>query len=169
MLFNLNFMRQTKFILSLGLVSLGFISSSVLAQYPITRASQLPVTKMALIGSPTKQKVDSLQRITQPGYYRTLFTQQKSSTQVTTARLADNSCYSYLCGLTNGEIVTIKLGEWNDPDIWSVNRIPTSADIVRVRHEVIIPASYNAQAKRLRYDAGGKLLPATNSRLQLGL
>ena len=83
-------------------------------------------------------------------------------------RLAATTCYACLCDLINGEAVTIKWGEWNDPAIWSVNRIPTSADAVRLRHRVIVPTSYIAQAKLLHYDAGGKLLPATASRVRLG-
>ncbi len=164
-------MRPTIYIVSLWLFTFWLIGLPALAQYNlpgITASNRFPATKLMLIVPKAKQKTDSLQRVTQPGYYSASFTQRKRSAPSAIAKLADNSCYSYLCGLTNGEIVTTKLGQWNDPAIWSVSRIPTSADIVRIRHQVIVPASYNAQARLVRYDVGGKLLPATGSKLRLG-
>ena len=131
--------------------------------------NQAQVLQFVSASARTKQKVDSLQRLTQPRYYTAALTQTKRM-PLATARLANKSgtCYSYLCGIVNGEVITITLGEWNDPAIWSVSRVPTSNDIVRIRHQVIIPTDYNAAARLVRYDAGGKLVPATRSRLRLG-
>ncbi len=166
-------MRYVFSIIAPGLVAVCLLAFPSLAQSNGVRQqtdNQLQTHKSVSAVFQIEHRVDSLHRLTQPGYYTALFNPKKRTTSSAsaTARLAVVPCYSYLCGVIDGEVITIKLGEWNDPAIWSVQRVPTSADIVRVRHRVIIPADYNAQARLVRYDAGGALLPAIRSRLRLG-
>ncbi|RYU95211.1 fibronectin type III domain-containing protein [Emticicia agri] len=49
---------------------------------------------------------------------------------------------------------SIKDGAWNDPSIWSCNRLPTNADIVQIKHIVTVPAGYVAQAQQITYAQG---------------
>lgn len=156
---------------SFMLIGLCLPSSHTLAQHNESVArvgTKASVYTTSSVTARVNRKIDSLQRLTQAGYYTARFTQRKAATGSETARKALSTCDSYLCGLVNGEVVSIQLGEWNDPAIWSVKRVPTRADVVRIRHRVSVPVNYNAQAKRLRYDVSGKLVPATGSRVQLG-
>jgi hypothetical protein len=133
----------------------------------VARHSPLSAVPKNSATAQVRQKVDSLQRLTQPGYYKALLAVTKRPAGSVMARLAAETCTSYLCGTI--EVVSVKDGSWNDPTTWSVNRVPNSADQVRLRHVVSLPASYNAQAQLLRYDTGGKLQPGAGSRLQMGL
>ncbi|CCH01116.1 hypothetical protein FAES_3107 [Fibrella aestuarina BUZ 2] len=64
---------------------------------------------------------------------------------------------------------TVKTGSWDDPTVWSVNRVPTAADAVELRHMVSLPPSYTAQAGSLRYKATGRLKTSAESLLRIGL
>jgi hypothetical protein len=63
---------------------------------------------------------------------------------------------------------TIQTGAWNDPAIWSCNRIPMNTDSLQIKHIVIIPASYIATAYRVSFENGQKLSYGTNAQLRLG-
>ena len=63
---------------------------------------------------------------------------------------------------------TVKAGSWNDPAVWSCGRIPLSSDLVQIKHVVTIPASYQAQVKRVSYDAGQQLVFGQGSTVQFG-
>ncbi len=63
---------------------------------------------------------------------------------------------------------TVKAGNWNDPTVWSCNRVPLATDPVQVGHVVTIPASLVARALRVRYVVGGKLSLVSTARLRLG-
>ncbi|GAB2561171.1 GEVED domain-containing protein [Spirosoma aerophilum] len=65
-------------------------------------------------------------------------------------------------------VYTLKVGDWNDPSVWSCNRIPAQADSVRVDHVVTIPASYIARALQVRYSDSGQLRFISTARLLLG-
>ncbi len=65
-----------------------------------------------------------------------------------------------------GTMFTLKAGLWTDPAVWSCNRIPISTDEVEVRHVVTIPAGI-ANAKRVQYTAGGKIIYESGGRLLL--
>ncbi|GAB4004801.1 hypothetical protein GCM10028808_03180 [Spirosoma migulaei] len=64
---------------------------------------------------------------------------------------------------------TIQTGAWNDPMIWSCNRIPTNTDVVWIKHIVTIPASYIANARQVGFESGQKLSFGTSAQLKLGL
>lgn len=63
-------------------------------------------------------------------------------------------------------LVTVKNGNWNDPTVWSCNRLPTADDVVQIKHAISIPANFIATAKRVQYDTGKKLTIAATARLQ---
>ncbi|AUD02307.1 fibronectin type III domain-containing protein [Spirosoma pollinicola] len=64
---------------------------------------------------------------------------------------------------------TIQSGTWNDPTIWSCNRVPVSTDIVLIKHIILVPVSYIANARQINVDTGQKLSFGTNAQLKLGL
>jgi predicted extracellular nuclease len=64
-------------------------------------------------------------------------------------------------------MTTVKAGAWNDPTVWSCNRVPTATDNVTVKHSVTMPAGYLANAKKMLLDANGKLTYALTARLLL--
>ncbi|GAB3942685.1 hypothetical protein GCM10028805_07610 [Spirosoma harenae] len=63
---------------------------------------------------------------------------------------------------------TVKTGLWTDPTVWSCGRIPLSSDLVQLKHVVTIPASYQAQVRRVSYDAGQQLVFEQGSTVQFG-
>ncbi|MCY7359598.1 MAG: hypothetical protein LH609_19500, partial [Rudanella sp.] len=66
------------------------------------------------------------------------------------------------------EIFTLKNGTWNDPNVWSVERLPQLNERVRLKHLVTIPASFLALSGILIFDPASKLIYTTGGRLQLG-
>ena len=62
---------------------------------------------------------------------------------------------------------TVKPGNWNDPTVWSGNRIPNSTDAVLLKHAVLIPDNNAAHALRIGYDAGITLKYGTGAQLSL--
>ncbi|WP_198174727.1 GEVED domain-containing protein [Spirosoma arboris] len=64
---------------------------------------------------------------------------------------------------------TLKVGNWDDPTVWSCNHVPTQTDLVQVGHAVTIPNSVVARALRVEYRSGGLLTISTSARLRLGL
>lgn len=62
---------------------------------------------------------------------------------------------------------TVKAGNWNDPTVWSCNRVPVANDAVEIRHFLTVPASYVAYARTISYTSGQKLTLASNARLLL--
>ncbi|MVM34944.1 hypothetical protein GO755_33255 [Spirosoma sp. HMF4905] len=74
------------------------------------------------------------------------------------------SSYFQTCSV----IYTIKAGYWSDSSIWSCNRVPYSADVVQIKHNVIIPGNYNASALRISYDPGQQLTFSLYANLKLG-
>lgn len=73
------------------------------------------------------------------------------------------------CPVTeNGSLMyTVKDGAWNDPLIWSCNRIPTSNDTVLLKHQIIIPDMYISKARKIMFDAGVRLKFGVQSILRL--
>ena len=65
------------------------------------------------------------------------------------------------------EIFTVKTGNWSDPTVWNVNRLPQLGDRARLKHAVTLPASYAAFVSRLLYDSAGRLLYGTGGRLRI--
>jgi PKD repeat protein/glucose/arabinose dehydrogenase len=62
---------------------------------------------------------------------------------------------------------TLKTGNWNDPTVWSCNRIPNSTDAVQLNHIVSIPNQFTASASKVTFSGGTKLLVGTNAKLKL--
>jgi len=52
----------------------------------------------------------------------------------------------------NNPIVSIRTGNWNDPDTWSCNRVPPVSDVVTLTagHTVTLPGSITGFAQRLQ-------------------
>jgi hypothetical protein len=69
--------------------------------------------------------------------------------------------------LVNTGMYSVKAGQWNDPSVWSENRVPAIGDVVRIKHVVSLPNNYQGQASQVSYDPGQKLLPGINSRIKL--
>lgn len=70
---------------------------------------------------------------------------------------------------TVAPLYTIKPGNWNDALVWSQNRLPTSTDVVILKHLITIPAGSVVHARRVVDNAGSRLQYGVNGRLQLGL
>jgi Icc-related predicted phosphoesterase len=67
----------------------------------------------------------------------------------------------------SGSMFTIKTGNWNDPTVWSANRVPVITDVLQVKHIVLIPASFVGYALRIGLDPGIKLQYGANAQLRL--
>jgi len=67
-----------------------------------------------------------------------------------------------------GAVTTVKAGNWNDPTVWSCGAVPVLTDVVQINHAVILGTNYVAQARTVRYGAGGRMSHLTGGRLQLG-
>jgi hypothetical protein len=63
------------------------------------------------------------------------------------------------------EIYTLTNGNWNNPAVWSVARLPQPGERVRLKHLIQIPASYWAQSGPLVYDLAAKLIYGVGGRL----
>ncbi len=69
---------------------------------------------------------------------------------------------------TCAQMFTTKNGFWNDPTVWSCNRVPTATDDVEIRHIVALPSGI-AHARRVVYKPSGKLIKSAGSVFRLGL
>jgi hypothetical protein len=74
------------------------------------------------------------------------------------------SAYFQTCSV----LYTIRAGYWNDTSIWSCNRVPTTTDVVQIKHAVIVSDNYTANALQVSFDPGQQLNFSQNARLQLG-
>ncbi len=66
-------------------------------------------------------------------------------------------------------MTTTKAGVWNDPTVWSCNRVPTNTDAVTIRHVIGVGGGVIGNALKISYGSGGKLLFATGGKVRLGL
>ncbi len=62
---------------------------------------------------------------------------------------------------------TVKAGNWNDPTVWSCNRIPVATDAVELRHAVAVPDNLIARALKVTYQTGQTLTFGNKARLLL--
>ena len=62
---------------------------------------------------------------------------------------------------------TVKDGSWNDPTVWSCNRVPLVTDAIQLKHQVTVPNGYLAYSLSVSFDVGSKLIYGAASRLQL--
>lgn len=101
-------MRQVIRIASLGIVAICLIGLPGQAQTSLLRSdtgSRLPTTKPYSVAGNIKRRVDSLQRMTQHGYYSKLFATKNRPN----ARLAASPCDSYLCTTPTSPALSISL------------------------------------------------------------
>lgn len=63
---------------------------------------------------------------------------------------------------------TMKIGLWNDQATWSCGQIPLITDPVTINHVVTVPASFTANAQRVTFGSGGRLVYATGAQVRLG-
>ncbi|GAB3940046.1 hypothetical protein GCM10028805_01220 [Spirosoma harenae] len=65
----------------------------------------------------------------------------------------------------SGPMLTVKAGNWNDPSVWSGNRIPTASDELLLKHFVTVSDNTEVHAKKLTYDPGIKVELGNQSKL----
>lgn len=69
--------------------------------------------------------------------------------------------------ICTGPLYSVKTGNWNDPTVWSCNRVPVSTDHVQVKHDITVPNNVQAHALKVEFDANRKLTYGPNARLLL--
>jgi hypothetical protein len=69
--------------------------------------------------------------------------------------------------VVNTGMYTVKAGHWDDASVWSMNRVPVSSDVVRLKHQITVPVGYTAQTRQLSYDPGQTLQLGTGSKINL--
>ena len=62
---------------------------------------------------------------------------------------------------------SLKNGAWNDVTVWSCNRLPTSTDVVQIKHIITVPANYAGSVLKVNFDSNRKLTFEPGARLQL--
>jgi hypothetical protein len=67
-----------------------------------------------------------------------------------------------------GTMTTIKPGDWNDPGVWSCNRVPTSNDVVEIRHAVTVASNTTVLALGVKYTSDGRIVFGTGGQLRVG-
>ncbi|WP_338874255.1 hypothetical protein WBJ53_01385 [Spirosoma sp. SC4-14] len=67
----------------------------------------------------------------------------------------------------NGELYTVQAGNWNDPAIWSCGQIPSISDVVRIKHAIVLPQNYTANARQIIYDLPAQLEYLSGAQLLL--
>ncbi|TAE31752.1 MAG: hypothetical protein EAZ91_06460 [Cytophagales bacterium] len=65
-------------------------------------------------------------------------------------------------------LATVKAGDWGDQTVWTCNRIPGSADAVRLRHLVRLPSGLIGNVRSISYDNNGSLRFGNDGRLRVG-
>ena len=67
----------------------------------------------------------------------------------------------------SGAMFTLKAGSWNDPSVWSGNRVPASSDVLQLKHIVSISDNTQVHALRVSYDSGITLQLGNQAKLLL--
>ncbi|MBD2703751.1 alpha amylase [Spirosoma sp. BT702] len=70
--------------------------------------------------------------------------------------------------LPSPAIYTVRNGLWNEPTTWSCNCLPTSSDVVQIKHNVTVPASYIGVALQINFDLGQKLIFESGAKVNVG-
>ncbi|WP_139361642.1 choice-of-anchor Q domain-containing protein [Spirosoma sp. 209] len=65
------------------------------------------------------------------------------------------------------ELYTLADGNWNDPSVWSRNRLPAIGERVQLRHHITLPTAYQAWAGQLIYNARGLLVYSNGATIRL--
>ena len=63
---------------------------------------------------------------------------------------------------------TIKAGSWDDPTVWSCNRLPIITDSVQIKHAITVQTNYIAKVLSIRYDTGGQLAVSSGAAIRMG-
>ncbi|MBD2700262.1 hypothetical protein IC229_06435 [Spirosoma sp. BT702] len=76
--------------------------------------------------------------------------------------------YGILISAPCTQMYTLKSGQWNDPTVWSCNRVPTQTDVTRVStgHTISVSTS-TATARRVIYQTGGRVTFSAAGRLSI--
>lgn len=69
---------------------------------------------------------------------------------------------------TGPEIISVQDGPWHDPQTWSCYCVPAVCNSVRVSHRIGIAYNYKAQARKITYTTGGKLVMGAIGGLKIG-
>ena len=72
---------------------------------------------------------------------------------------------TYTIRTYGGDLSTVRDGNWNDPTVWSANRVPTRTDVVHIGHLITIPINIQAFAGQVKYIPGKRLFYSTGARL----
>ena len=65
-------------------------------------------------------------------------------------------------------LYTVRAGSWDDPTVWSCQRVPTSTDPVQLNHAIILPNAYMTNVLTIRYETGARLSFGLGAMLRLG-
>ncbi|GAB3897473.1 hypothetical protein GCM10028825_45190 [Spirosoma agri] len=66
-----------------------------------------------------------------------------------------------------GDFYTLKAGNWTDSTVWSCGVVPNATQQVRILHAIDLSPNYQAEARAIRYETGGRLNVATGATLRL--
>ncbi|GAB3989702.1 hypothetical protein GCM10028807_15180 [Spirosoma daeguense] len=109
-------------------------------------------------------------------YLRMRVVVDKGSTPPTACNLPGNPSsgygeiedYGIMISSPCTQMVTVKSGQWNDPTVWSCNRLPTITDVVTVATGHNISVTDDAAiTRRVVYQTGGRVTFTTNGRLRI--
>ncbi|GAB4046736.1 purple acid phosphatase family protein [Spirosoma litoris] len=89
------------------------------------------------------------------------------TTSTYTVRDSKNCVQDVFTVISSGPMFTLKSGNWNDPSIWSGNRVPTSSDTLQLKHLVSIPDNTEVHALTINYDPGIKLQIGLQAKVRL--
>ncbi|MCK8492936.1 fibronectin type III domain-containing protein [Spirosoma sp. RP8] len=65
------------------------------------------------------------------------------------------------------QMYTLRSGYWNEVAIWSCGRLPMASDVVRLKHAVTLPPTYQATIRSIFYEQPVKLTWMAGARLTL--
>ncbi|GAB4031347.1 fibronectin type III domain-containing protein [Spirosoma gilvum] len=66
------------------------------------------------------------------------------------------------------QLYTLQTGFWTDSSIWSCGRVPSSGDVVQLKHSVTLPTGYVATVQKAGFDPGGSLQYNNGAQLKIG-
>ncbi|GAB3995386.1 hypothetical protein GCM10028807_35390 [Spirosoma daeguense] len=78
-----------------------------------------------------------------------------------------NTFTVHVTNTTSASMQTLKIGDWNDPAVWSGNRVPAPNDVLRLKHLITIPDNTTVFAGQVIYDPGVRILHGQNAQLKI--
>ncbi|GAB3943827.1 hypothetical protein GCM10028805_10610 [Spirosoma harenae] len=85
--------------------------------------------------------------------------EDETTYQITASFKTDNDCPSGMYTLRNGS--------WDDPTVWSCNRVPTAGDQVQLNHVLSVPNGFAAKALIISYQASAQLNVGPGATIQI--